>query len=107
MQYHHFGASVFGSSIFTSDAPCSCSTTICKLVDIIPTLHNEIDRVLISSVLKPHAVLMLLRRSNMFKAFIHVVRVALRQLLMTSLTKQFTDPQIVSIMKLEKPGTEV
>ena len=38
----------------------------------------------------------------MIKAFIHVMRVALRQLIMTSLAKQFTDLQILSIIKLEK-----
>ena len=38
------------------------------------------------------------RHCNMIKAFIHVVRVALGQLIMTSLAKQFTDQQIISKM---------
>ena len=50
---------------------------------------------------------MLSRHCNMIKAFIRVVIVALRESIMTSLTKQFTDPQIISIMKLEKLGTDV
>ena len=43
----------------------------------------------------------------MIEAFIHVVRVALRQLIMTPIAKLFTDLQILSIMKLEKLGTDV
>ena len=51
---------------------------------------------------------MLSRYCNMSKAFIiHVVRVTIRQLIMTSLAKQITDPQILSIMKLEKLGIDV
>ena len=50
---------------------------------------------------------MLSRHCNMIKAFIHVVRVAIRQLIMTSLAKQFTDPQILSIIKPEKIGTDM
>ena len=57
--------------------------------------------------LKLHVVLMLSRHCNKIKAFIHIVRVALRQLIMSSLAKQFTHPQILSIMKLEKLGTDV
>ena len=44
---------------------------------------------------------------NMIKAFIHVLPVALLQLIMTSLAKQFTNPQILSTMKLEKLGTDM
>ena len=50
---------------------------------------------------------MLSHHCNMIKAFIPFMRVALRLWIMTSLTKQFTDPQILSIMKLEKLGTDV
>ena len=38
---------------------------------------------------------MLSRHCNMIKAFIHVVHIALRQLIMTALAKKFTDPQIL------------
>ena len=54
---------------------------------------NQIDRILIILVTKPHVVIMISRHCSMFKAFIHVVRVALLQMVMTSLAKQFTDPQ--------------
>ena len=67
---------------------------------------NQIDRFLISSVLKPQGVLMLSHHCNMIKALIYVC-VALRQWIMISPTKQFTDLQILSIMKLEKLGTDV
>ena len=47
------------------------------------------------------------RHWNMIEAFFHVVCVALRQSIMTSLGKQFTNSQILSIMKREKLGTNV
>ena len=50
---------------------------------------------------------MLSRHCNMMKAFIRAVRVALGQLIMTSLAKQFTDPHILSLIKLEKLGTDI
>ena len=43
----------------------------------------------------------------MIKAIIRAVCVALGQLIMTSLAKQFTASQILSIMKLEKLGMEL
>ena len=47
---------------------------------------------------------MLAHRCNIIKAISGVVRVALGQLIVTS---QSTAPHIISIMKLEKLGTDV
>ena len=88
----------------------SYSATISKLVHIIPALHQWDRfpiRFPISPVLKPPLVLMLPRHCNMIKAFIHVEGVAFCQLIMTSLAKQFTNSQILSMMQIEKFGTDV
>ena len=50
---------------------------------------------------------MLPRHCNMIKAFIHVVRIALCWLIMTSLSKQLAVLQIIYITKLEKLVTDV
>ena len=50
---------------------------------------------------------MLSRHCNMAKAFIRAVHGAFGQLIMTSLAKQFTNPQILSITKLQKLRTDV
>ena len=50
-------------------------------------------------------ILMLSRHCNIIKAIIRAVCVALGQLIMASLAKQFAAPQILSIMKREKLGT--
>ena len=70
--------------------------------------HNSVQIVefLISSVLIPCIVLMLSDHCNMIKAIIPAVYVALGQLIMMSLTKQLTAPQIYSLMKLAGVVTE-
>ena len=59
---------------------------------------------IISSVPKPCIVPMLLRRYNMITAIIDAVCIAHGQLIMTSLTKQFTTEQILAIIKLHRHG---
>ena len=96
--------------LFSHCAVMSFSATISKLVHIIPALHQSHwfpIRLPISPVLKPHVVLMLPRHCNMIKPLIHVEGVAFCQLIMTSLAKQFTNSQILSMMQLEKIGTDV
>ena len=73
------------------------STTICKSVDIIP-IRFSAKTVHSSRATRP-------LRCN--QRHCYRVCVALGQLIMTSLTKQFTAPQILSLIKLEKLGTNV
>ena len=78
--------------------------------DMQISLHNaDSSRIrltipIISLVLKPHVVLRLSCHCNMIKAFIRVLHVALRQLIMMLLVKQFTELHILFIMKFEKTG---
>ena len=80
------------------------STTTCTLIDIILALHWSVCRIpMINSVPKPCRV-SFHRRCNIIKAINRHACIALGQLIMTSLTKQITAPQILSITKLENFG---
>ena len=77
------------------------STTTCTLIDIILALHWSVCRIpMINSVPKP-CIVSFHRRCNVIKAINRHACIALGQLIMTSLTKQITAPQILSITKLE------
>ena len=70
--------------------------------------HNsdQIVEFLFSWAIKPCIVLMLSDHCNMTKAIIPAVCIALGQLIMMSLAKQLTAPQIYSLMKLAEAVTE-
>ena len=81
------------------------SIIICKLIVILPALHESDWQIpnYYSAKFSCCPVTAIWSKPK----FIHVVRVALCQLNMTSLAKQFTDHQITSTMKLEKLSTDV
>ena len=70
--------------------------------DLQLTGHNsdQIAEFLNNLVLKSCIIIMLPGHCNMIKAIIPAVCVTFGQLIMTSFTKQFTAPQILSLMNL-------